>query len=57
MRAKARNSKASWKPCVGQAITRIAGKRYQRAPSGYDPNHRRADLLRYAGLSAFAPRL
>ncbi len=35
----------------------IAGERYQRVPSGYDPSHRRADLLRYDGLSAFAPRL
>jgi uncharacterized protein (TIGR02453 family) len=35
----------------------IAGKHYQRVPSGYDPNHRRADLLRYNGLSAFSPRL
>jgi uncharacterized protein (TIGR02453 family) len=35
----------------------IAGERYQRVPSGYDPNHRRADLLRYDGLYAFAPRL
>ena len=35
----------------------IAGERYRRAPPGYDPTHRRADLLRYDGLYAFAPRL
>lgn len=35
----------------------IAGERYQRVPSGYDPSHRRADLLRYDGLYAFSPRL
>ena len=35
----------------------IAGEHYRRVPSEYDPNHRRADLLRYDGLYAFAPRL
>ncbi len=35
----------------------IAGEYYKRVPSGYDPNHRRADLLRYDGLYAFAPCL
>jgi uncharacterized protein (TIGR02453 family) len=35
----------------------IAGAYYKRVPSGYDPNHRRADLLRYDGLYTFAPRL
>ena len=35
----------------------IAGERYRRVPPGYDPHHRRADLLRYDGLYAFPPRL
>ena len=41
--------------CAG--MYEIAGEHYRRVPSGYDPNHRRADLLRYDGLYAFAPRL
>jgi hypothetical protein len=35
----------------------IAGEQYKRVPSGYDPNHRRADLLRYDGMYAFSPRI
>jgi len=35
----------------------IAGEHYKRVPSGYDPNHSRADLLRYDGLYAFSPRI
>ncbi len=33
----------------------IGGEQYKRVPSGYDPNHRRADLLRYSGLYVFSP--
>ena len=35
----------------------IAGEQYKRVPSGYDSNHRRANLLRYNGLYAFSPRI
>jgi uncharacterized protein (TIGR02453 family) len=35
----------------------IAGEHYKRVPSGYDPNHRRANLLRYAGLYALSPHI
>jgi uncharacterized protein (TIGR02453 family) len=35
----------------------IAGEHYKRVPSGYDPNHKRASLLRYDGLYVFSPRI
>jgi uncharacterized protein (TIGR02453 family) len=35
----------------------IAGEHYKRVPSGYDPSHRRATLLRYDGLYVFSPRI
>ena len=35
----------------------IGGEQYKRVPSGYDPNHPRADLLRYGGLYVFSPRI
>jgi uncharacterized protein (TIGR02453 family) len=35
----------------------IGGEQYKRVPSGYDPNHRRADFLRYGGLYVFSPRI
>lgn len=35
----------------------IAGEHYKRVPSGYDPNHKRALLLRYDGLYVFSPRI
>ncbi len=30
----------------------IGGEHYKRVPPGFDPNHERSDLLRYAGLYA-----
>ncbi len=30
----------------------LVGEHYKRVPAGYDPDHPRADLLRYAGLYA-----
>ncbi len=35
----------------------IAGEHYKRVPSGYDPNHERASLLRYDGLYVFSPHI
>jgi uncharacterized protein (TIGR02453 family) len=35
----------------------IGGAHYKRVPTGYDPKHERADLLRYDGLYAFSPRI
>jgi uncharacterized protein (TIGR02453 family) len=35
----------------------IGGEQYKCVPSGYDPNHPRADLLRYGGLYVFSPRI
>jgi uncharacterized protein (TIGR02453 family) len=35
----------------------IAGEHYKRVPSGYDPDHKRASLLRYDGLYVFSPRI
>lgn len=32
---------------------KIAGEHYKRVPNGYDPNHRRAKLLRYNALYAY----
>lgn len=38
-------------------IYEIAGEHYKRVPSGYDPNHKRAWLLRYDGLYVFSPHI
>ncbi len=38
-------------------IYEIAGEHYKRVPSGYDPDHKRASLLRYDGLYVFSPRI
>jgi len=35
----------------------IGGEQYKRVPSGSDPNHPRAGLLRYCGLYVFSPRI
>jgi uncharacterized protein (TIGR02453 family) len=35
----------------------IGGERYKRVPRGYDPDHARADLLRYKGLYARSPQI
>ena len=35
----------------------IAGEHYKRVPTGYDANHKHADLLRYDGLHVFSPRV
>ena len=35
----------------------VLGEHYKRVPRGYDPDHPRADLLRYAGLYAHPPRI
>lgn len=35
----------------------IAGEHYKRVPAGYDPTHKRADLLRYEGLYVFSPHI
>jgi uncharacterized protein (TIGR02453 family) len=35
----------------------IAGEHYKRVPSGYDPDHKRASLLRYDGLYVFLPHV
>jgi uncharacterized protein (TIGR02453 family) len=35
----------------------VQGAYYKRVPAGYDPNHPRADLLRYQGLYVHPPRL
>ena len=40
-----------------QAIYEIGGEQYKRVPSGYDPDQKHADLLRYGGLYAFSPRI
>jgi uncharacterized protein (TIGR02453 family) len=36
-------------------VFQIGGEHYKRVPPGYDPDHTRADLLRYNGLYAFSP--
>jgi uncharacterized protein (TIGR02453 family) len=33
----------------------IAGEYYKRVPTGYDPSHKCANLLRYDGLYTFSP--
>jgi uncharacterized protein (TIGR02453 family) len=33
------------------------GEHYKRVPRGYDPEHKRADLLRYNGLYGYAPAI
>lgn len=38
-------------------IYEIAGEHYKRVPSEYDPDHKRASLLRYDGLYVFSPRI
>jgi uncharacterized protein (TIGR02453 family) len=35
----------------------VQGASYKRVPTGYDPSHPRADLLRYQGLYVHPPRL
>jgi uncharacterized protein (TIGR02453 family) len=35
----------------------IGGDHYKRVPTGFDPDHRRADLLRYNALYAHSPAL
>lgn len=35
----------------------IGGEHYKRVPSGFDPNHSRAKLLKHEGLYAFSPRI
>lgn len=35
----------------------IGGEQYKRVPRGYDPDHPRADLLRYKGLHARSPKI
>lgn len=35
----------------------VAGEHYKRVPSGYDPNHKRASLLRHDGFYVFSPRI
>ncbi len=35
----------------------IGGEQYKRVPAEYDPAQKHADLLRYAGLYVFSPRI
>ena len=35
----------------------VGGEHYKRVPRGYDPEHGRADLLRYDGLYAISPTI
>lgn len=43
---------------LGQAgAYHLVGEHYKRVPTGYDADHPRADLLRYAGLYAHPPAL
>jgi uncharacterized protein (DUF2461 family) len=41
----------------GAGAYAVGGEHYKRVPRGYDPDHARADLLRYNGLWAFSPRI
>lgn len=36
---------------------RVGGEHYKRVPRGYDPDHARADLLRYNALYAMSPSI
>jgi uncharacterized protein (TIGR02453 family) len=36
-------------------VYQIGGEHYKRVPAGFDPTHKRADLLRYVGLYLFSP--
>ena len=38
-------------------IFEVGGEQYKRVPRGYDPDHPRANLLRYKGLHARSPKI
>lgn len=38
-------------------VHEIGGEHYKRVPRGFDPEDKRADLLRYNGLYTFSPRI
>lgn len=40
-----------------EAGYKVGGEHYKRVPRGYDPDHPRAELLRYNGLHVELPRL
>lgn len=41
----------------GAGAYEIGGAHYKRVPTGYDKDHRRADLLKYNALYAYSPAL
>lgn len=40
-----------------EGIYQVNGEHYKRVPAGLDPNHPRADLLRYDGLYVYSPSI
>jgi uncharacterized protein (TIGR02453 family) len=48
---------AALEPLRRAGVYEIGGERYKRVPRGYDPDHARADLLRYKGLYARSPQI
>jgi uncharacterized protein (TIGR02453 family) len=48
---------ASLASLAGAGDYRVGGEHYKRVPAGYDPAHRRADLLRYNCLYACPPMI
>jgi uncharacterized protein (TIGR02453 family) len=48
---------AALAPLRSAGVYEIGGERYKRVPRGYDPDHARADLLRYKGLHVRSPQI